>query len=143
MRILSLFYLMISAGLPLVAADPTGFIYWPGGVPPANGPQGAKFDNHGLGISSRDHDGLAEVHENQTDIVVVQKGEATLVAGGELVDSKTIRPGEWQGSSIKDGVKKNLSAGDVVHIPAGMPHQFFVGAGKQITYFVVKVNKPQ
>jgi hypothetical protein len=142
MRILSIFCLIIAAGLPLVAADPPGFIYWPGGVPPANGPKGAKFDNHGLGISSRDHDGLAEVHENQTDIVVVQKGEATLVAGGELVDSKTIRPGELQGSSIKDGVRKNLSAGDVVHIPAGMPHQFFLEAGKQITYFVVKVNKP-
>ena len=142
MRILALSFFIASAVWPLAAADPPGFIYWSGGVPPANGPKGAKFDNHGLGISHRDHDGLAEIHENQTDIVVVQKGEATLVAGGELVDSKTIRPGELQGSSIRDGIKKNLSAGDIVHIPAGMPHQFFLEPGKQITYFVVKVNKP-
>ena len=142
MRILSLSFFIISAALPLAAADPAGFIYWPQGVPPPGSPSGAKFDNHGLGISHRDHDGLAEVHENQTDIVVVQKGEATLVAGGELVDPKTLRPGELQGSSIKDGVRKSLTAGDVVHIPAGMPHQFFLGTGKQITYFVVKVNKP-
>jgi mannose-6-phosphate isomerase-like protein (cupin superfamily) len=142
MRIRPVSFLMIWATLPLVAADPPGFVYWPGGVPPANGPKGAKFDNHGLGITSRDHDGLAEVHENQTDIVVVQKGEATLVAGGELVDSKTIRPGELQGSAIKDGIRKNLSAGDIIHIPAGMPHQFLLEGGKQITYFVVKVNKP-
>ena len=141
-RVLTILLLITSATWPHVAADPAGFVYWPGGIPPANGPKGAKFDNHGLGISSRDHDGLAEVHENQTDIIVVQKGEATLVAGGELVDAKTIRPGELQGSSIKDGVKKSLSPGDIVHIPAGMPHQFFLEPGKQITYFVVKVNKP-
>jgi mannose-6-phosphate isomerase-like protein (cupin superfamily) len=117
-------------------------VYWPQGVPPASGAKGAKFDNHGLGVSHRDHSGLAEVHENQTDIMVIQKGEATLIAGGELVEGKTIRPGELQGSSIKDGVKKTLSSGDVVHIPPGMPHQFLLEPGKQITYFVVKVNKP-
>jgi mannose-6-phosphate isomerase-like protein (cupin superfamily) len=128
--------------MPLSAADPAGFVYWPQGVPPASGAKGAKFDNHGLGVSHRDHSGLAEVHENQTDIMVIQKGEATLIAGGELVEGKTIRPGELQGSSIKDGVKKTLSSGDVVHIPPGMPHQFLLEPGKQITYFVVKVNKP-
>ena len=61
--------------------------------------------------------------------------------GRQIVDPKTETPGEVRGPSIKDGVKKNLSAGDIVHIPAGMPHQFFVEPGKQITYFVVKVNK--
>jgi mannose-6-phosphate isomerase-like protein (cupin superfamily) len=126
----------------LRAADPAGFVYWPKGAPPAEGPKGAKFDNHGLGISHRDKDGLAEVHENQTDIMVVQNGEATLEVGGEVVNPKTIRPGEIQGTAIKDGVKKSLAAGDVVHIPAGMPHQFFLEPGKKITYFVVKVNKP-
>jgi uncharacterized RmlC-like cupin family protein len=35
-----------------------------------------------------------------------------------------------------------VSAGDVVHIPAGVPHQFFVQPGKQVTYFVVKVDNP-
>lgn len=127
---------------PLAAADPPGFVYWPKGVPPASGSKGAKFDNHGLGISHRDHSGLAEVHENQTDIMVVQGGEATLIVGGELVSSKTIRPGELQGESIKGGVKKTLSPGDIVHVPPGMPHQFVLDPGKQITYFVVKVNKP-
>ena len=53
---------------------------------------------------------------------------------------KTETPGEIRGASIKNGVRKSVSAGDVVHIPAKMPHQFFLEPGKQITYFVVKVN---
>jgi len=123
------------------AADPAGFVYWPKGVP-AGDPKSAKFDNHALSVSHRDKDGVAELHEKQTDIVVVQSGGATLVVGGELVDRKESGPGEIRGTSIRDGVSHKLAAGDVFHIPAGMPHQFFVPAGQQITYFVVKVDKP-
>ena len=47
--------------------------------------------------------------------------------------------GEIQGDSIKGGVSKKVSTGDIIHIPAGVPHQFFVDPGKQITYFVLKV----
>ena len=126
----------------LTAADPSGFVYWPKGTPPEGGPKGAKFDNHALGVTHRDKSGGAELHENQADVAVIQSGEATLIVGGELIDAKTTRPGELLGSGIKDGVKKSLSPGDVIHIPAGMPHQFFLEPGKEITYFVVKVTKP-
>ncbi|MEO7145045.1 MAG: cupin domain-containing protein [Bryobacteraceae bacterium] len=137
--------LLLLSGFALVsvmAADPAGFVYWPKGAPPSAGPKSARFDNHSLSVSHRDKNGVAELHENQTDIMVVESGEATLVAGGEVVDPKNDGHGEVRGPSIKNGVKKNLSAGDVVHIPAGMPHQFFLAPGQQITYFVVKVNKP-
>lgn len=126
----------------LTAADPAGFVYWPKGVPPAGAAKGAKFDNHGLSVSHREKDGVAEVHEGQADIMVIQTGEATLMVGGEVVSPKTESPGEIRGPSIRNGVKKSVAAGDVVHIPVGMPHQFFVAPGKQITYFVVKVSKP-
>jgi mannose-6-phosphate isomerase-like protein (cupin superfamily) len=140
MRIRPLLLAALVAGA-LAAADPAGLVYWPKGTPPAGG-KGAKFDNHGLGVSHRDKSGVAEVHENQTDIVFVQSGEAKLVVGGHVVDQKTESPGEIRGSAIKDGVEKMLSPGDVVHIPYGMPHQFFLEPGKQITYLVVKVTKP-
>ena len=132
----------LSAVMAAGAADPTGLVYWPKGVPPSGGPKGAKFDNHGLGISHRDKDGVAELHENQSDIMVIQSGEAKLVVGGEVTGAKTESPGEIRGAGITNGVEKMLSAGDVIHIPFGMPHQFFVAPGKQITYFVVKVTKP-
>lgn len=132
---------MVFTALVMQAAEPAGFVYWPKGVV-AGDPKAGKFDNHALSVSHRDKDGVVELHEKQADIIVVQSGEATLVVGGELVGRTQSGPGEFRGTSIKDGVSKALSAGDVIHIPAGMPHQFFVPAGKQINYFVVKVDKP-
>lgn len=126
----------------LAAADPTGFVIWPKGVPPAGAKEGAKFANHGLSVSHRDKNGIPELHEKQTDIMVIQSGEASILVGGEVVDAKTTAPGEIRGVSIKNGVKKAVSAGDVVHIPSNTPHQFFVEPGKKVTYFVVKVDNP-
>jgi mannose-6-phosphate isomerase-like protein (cupin superfamily) len=125
---------------PLFAQDPAGFVLWPKGVPPSK--EGAKFENHSLGISHRDKSGVAELHEKQTDIFVIQSGEATLVVGGEVIDPKTVSPGEVRGTGIRGGVRKSVGPGDVVHIPAKMPHQFFLEAGKEITYFAMKVDTP-
>src|ERR1700761_5823380 len=89
---------------PAFAADPAGFLYWHNGAPADGGPKTAKFENHGLSIPHRDKSGQGEVHQNQTDIMVIQSGEATITVGGELVDGKTTRPGELLGTSIKGGV---------------------------------------
>ncbi len=124
--------------LAAMAADPQGFIYWEKGVASA----APKFENHSLSVSHRDKDGVAEVHDKQTDIFVIQSGEAKLTVGGTLVGQSTVGPGEHRGTAIEGGVTKTLGAGDVVHIPSKMPHQFFVEAGKQISYFVVKVDNP-
>lgn len=135
---LKLCVLITGFTLSLTAADPEGFVYWPKGVA-AKAP---KFANHGLSVSHRDKDGVAELHEKQTDIMVVQSGEAKLTVGGTLVNQTTASPGELRGTAIKDGVTKTIAAGDVIHIPSNMPHQFFLEPGKQITYFVVKVDNP-
>jgi uncharacterized RmlC-like cupin family protein len=34
-----------------------------------------------------------------------------------------------------------VRAGDVVHIPAGMPHQMLLSQGESITYFVIKAEE--
>jgi mannose-6-phosphate isomerase-like protein (cupin superfamily) len=129
----------LTAITPLTAADPPGFVIWPKGVPPADLKGKLDFGNHALSISHRDKNGVVEVHEKLVDVFVVQSGEAILVVGGEVVGSRATGPGEIQGDSIKGGVSKNVSTGDVIHIPAGVPHQFFLDPGKEITYFVVKV----
>ncbi len=130
--------LITASTAALGAADPEGFIYWPkGAVSPA-----PKFPNHALSVSHRDKDGVAEMHEKQTDIMVVQSGEAKLMVGGTIVNQTTASPGEFRGTAIKDGVTKVLGPGDVIHIPSHVPHQFFVEKGKQISYFVVKVDNP-
>ena len=45
-------------------------------------------------------------------------------------------------ASIKGGTEKKLAAGDVATIPAKVPHQVKLDAGKAFTYFVVKVTQP-
>jgi len=144
------------AAVPLLAADPPGFVIWSGSelkgygkklAPKMNekkvaSERLASFGNHLAMIAHREADGEAEVHETQADLFVVQGGAATLVVGGEMVDGKTTAPGEVRGPSIKGGERKPLGPGDVVHIPAKVPHQLLVPTGTPFTYFVVKVDTP-
>ena len=51
-------------------------------------------------------------------------------------------PNEMRAASIKGGTEKKLAAGDVVTIPAKTAHQLKLDAGKQFTYFYVKVTQP-
>ncbi len=100
----------------------------------------ASFGNHNILVAHREGNGEAELHETQNDVMVIESGEATLIVGGTVVDPKTTAPNEIRGPSIKGGEKKSLAAGDVIHIPVKVPHQMLVENGKQITYFVVKIN---
>ena len=138
----------------LDAADPNGFALWKGTVVRNSGKELAgkiddqkfafqplaTYQNHLLGISYREGSGSAELHENQTDILIVENGEATLVVGGTMVEPKTIKPHEVRGSSIQGGEIKQLVLGDIVHIPANVPHQLKIAAGKKFTYLVIKVD---
>jgi mannose-6-phosphate isomerase-like protein (cupin superfamily) len=72
--------------------------------------------------------------------MIVQSGEATLVVGNDVVDAKNTSPTEIRGSSIRNGIERKVSAGDVINMPAGLPHQFLLEPGKQITYIDVVVN---
>src|SRR5579863_10012613 len=100
----------------------------------------ASSGNHNFLVAHREGNGEAELHETQNDVIVIESGEATLIVGGTVVDPKTTAPNEIRGPSIKGGEKKSLAAGDVIHIPVKVPHQMLVENGKQITYFVVKIN---
>ena len=74
------------------------------------------------------------------DVFIVAGGKAALVVGGSVVEGKTTAPGEIPGRSISGGDKKNLSAGDIVHIPARVPHQLLIDSGSQFNYVIVKVD---
>jgi len=102
----------------------------------------AAFGNHLTMLARREADGTGEIHESQVDFFFVQSGTATLVYGGELPGARTTAPGELRGPAVKGGERKTLNPGDVVHIPAKVPHQLLVPAGKAFTYFVIKVDTP-
>ena len=85
--------------------------------------------------------GQAEVHDKETDVLYITDGEATFVTGGAMVGGKKTKAGQWRGTDIKGGESHHLSKGDVIVIPAGVPH-WFKEVPKSVSYFVVKVIKP-
>jgi mannose-6-phosphate isomerase-like protein (cupin superfamily) len=91
--------------------------------------------------SRRVKPGGAEVHEKETDIFYVVDGAATFVTGGTVTDPRTTRPAQIAGSGITGGESRRIAKGDVIVIPAGVPHWFKEVDGF-INYFVVKVVKP-
>jgi mannose-6-phosphate isomerase-like protein (cupin superfamily) len=138
----------------LAAADPEGFAVWKGTVVINSREELSRkideqkfawqglgtYGNHLIGISHREGDGSAELHETQTDIMIVDSGNATLIVGGTIVAPKTVKPHEVRGPSIEGGEKKELSPGDIVHIPANIPHQLKIADGTKFTYLVIKVD---
>jgi mannose-6-phosphate isomerase-like protein (cupin superfamily) len=100
-----------------------------------------KYPHHYTMLAYRQHSGGGEVHQNFADVFFVLDGHATVITGGSLVEAKTTAPGEMRGTSVDGGSRQDLKAGDVVHIPAGMPHQTLVADGESVVYFVVKVEE--
>jgi len=90
-------------------------------------------------VAHREGSGQAEWHEKEADVMFISAGDVTMVYGGTIIDEKTTAPGEKRGSAIKGGTLAKLGAGDVLHIPAKVPHQMILTAGAQVTYFVTKV----
>jgi mannose-6-phosphate isomerase-like protein (cupin superfamily) len=87
----------------------------------------------------RDHPGEVEIHNLDTDIIYVLSGTATFVTGGTPVAAKTTAPDEIRGQAIQGGDSHRLSKGDVIIVPAGVPH-WFQEVKAPFLYFVVKVH---
>lgn len=96
-----------------------------------------EVDGYKVHASRREGPGVAEVHDWETDVVYVLEGSATLVTGGRVVDPKVTEPGQIRGPVIQGGESRRIARGDVIVIPAGVPHWFKEVQGP-MTYFVVK-----
>src|SRR6478609_7303817 len=94
-----------------------------------------KYPHHYTMLAFRNRNGGGELHENYADLFYILDGRATVVTGGDLADRKTTAPGEIRGSAVNGGSRHDVKAGDVIHIPAGTPHQMLVPEGSTITYF--------
>jgi hypothetical protein len=93
-----------------------------------------------------EHDTL--INDRTTSIFVVLDGAGTLVTGGKLAnpaplpsddpDLKLVGSGS-RGNGIQNGQSRRISKGDVMIIPAGVPHGFSA-IEKSITYEVVRID---
>jgi len=81
----------------------------------------AEARGYALDAGRRTGPGAAELHERVTDVMHVVQGTATVVTGGE------------------GGTPHEIGPGDVLVIPAGVPHEF-VAASDPFLYLVVKVE---
>jgi quercetin dioxygenase-like cupin family protein len=100
-----------------------------------------EYPQHYAMLSFRSRDGVAELHENFADVFYVLDGRATLVTGGTVAGAHRVGPGEVRGSSVEGGARQELRAGDVAHVPAGVPHQMLVAGEKTVTCLVMKVQE--
>jgi uncharacterized RmlC-like cupin family protein len=94
-------------------------------------------------LAFRNKDGGAELHEKYADIFIIIDGSATLLSGGELESPTTSAPGEMKGTAVLHATCTVLAKGDIVHIPANMPHQLLVPSNTTLTYFVVKLKEKE
>ena len=83
----------------------------------------------------------AEVHEAYSDTLMVLDGQATLVTGGILENARRVSPVEIMGAAIGGGSRRELRSGDVIHVPASMPHQLLLAGEKALSYLVLSVRE--
>ena len=143
MRRMILFTTMLWVALVSEAKAPAVTYFDSGTVSAAFAKGAVLFDGHGgnymVHASRREAPGMAEIHTKDADIVYVLDGTATLVTGGTAIDAKATAEGELRGAAITGGDTRELKKGDVIIVPAGVPHWF-----KEVTnpflYYVVKVR---
>src|SRR5690349_11539073 len=136
---------LVTLAAVMTAADQTGFGRWSAAELKTREAELAKhvaadhssretladYGDHRFRLLYRDADGLPEQHDHIIDVVIVQSGEGTLVVGGKMIDLKasSVGVGEYVGTGIEGGERRALAPGDLVHIPAKIPHSFLVARG--------------
>lgn len=144
---------VIGLSASIAAQDPKGFAMWKASELKSHDAELSKhvaadhssretladYGDHRFRMLYRDADGNPEQHDAIIDIVMVQSGTGTLQMGGTLVGKRGSGNGEWLGTRLDGGDRHPLGPGDIVHIPAGVPHSFLVPSGGHITYVLLKI----
>lgn len=151
MQIRPVLFLLAATG---VVASPLGYTHWTAEqiqdrektlpakmskVKVATASLGA-WGNHSMSLVHREGSGEAELHETQSDILIIRDGEGSIVVGGTIPDSRRTAAHEIRGSRIEGGEKQPLHPGDVLHVAPRTPHQILLEPGHRIDYFAVKVD---
>jgi len=153
-RILSRLLLLAVLSAPVIAAETPGFSLWKAselqqriatlsksvGADHSSRETLADYGDHRFRLLYRDADGNPEQHDRIVDIVMVQSGEGTLVLGGKMLGLRAgSGAGEYVGTSLEGGERHPLGPGDVLQIPARVPHAFLVPRGKHVAYVLLKI----
>jgi quercetin dioxygenase-like cupin family protein len=102
----------------------------------------ANYRGHYTMLTARTASGGGELHAHYSDFLIVLDGEGTEMTGGTMVDPKEGPNGETRGKMLEGATPHLLHKGDVIHIPAGTPHQAIEAPGQSIIIYVIKVEAP-
>ena len=91
-------------------------------------------------VTERTSTGDAELHMEWNDIFIVQHGHAKILVGGQIKGNHETSPSEWRGGEITGAKEYSLAEGDMLLIPAGLPHKAVVTDGP-FTYLAIKTPK--
>jgi mannose-6-phosphate isomerase-like protein (cupin superfamily) len=154
---LVLLLLVLCAATPVSAQSNPEIVYWPASTlrdysstlkDRQTGKQTmsaseilSDLGNHKFEILRRDGSGTGELHQNWTDVFIVQGGEATILYGGTIEEARDTGNGEIRGPRHLGGKSQRVSAGDVLVMPPGVAHQTIVEPGKLFFVLIVKVQR--
>jgi mannose-6-phosphate isomerase-like protein (cupin superfamily) len=84
-----------------------------------------------------------EVHARWDDLVLVKSGTGAIELGDSLLGSEYRATGERIGGRFHQSYQVVVHAGDIVRIPAVVPHAFIVSGKEPLDYLVIKQRRPE
>ena len=88
-------------------------------------------------------------HDQVTEVYTIIEGSGTMVTGGKMTDSERIKPEDptvrvlvgpsMRGGPLENGESRRVGPGDMIIVPAGVPH-WFSSIDGAIKYSVVRVD---
>ena len=74
-----------------------------------------------VGLEYRTPKGIASVHKNDGEFMLVLEGEGVIVSGGTVVNPKDLGA-NIDGEAIQGGTDIRMKKGDWIFVPKGLPH---------------------
>ena len=149
----ALFALAAMSASPVVAqaADPTGFAAGADvtaqvaamgkAMKPGQGFAWQPLVRDGQTVAALEYwkaPGRPAVHPDQAEYAIVVAGAGVLISGGTLAAPTRVKPDLTEGDRIVGGTTRTLGPGDVLLVPAGVPHWFGI-TGERLVLLGMKL----
>jgi mannose-6-phosphate isomerase-like protein (cupin superfamily) len=101
------------------------------------------FPGHSTMLSVRLRSGTVETCERFAQLIFVLEGQATVVFGFKTEEISNASAGPVITATIINGSKKQLRAGDVLHIAAGTPYQLLLAGDRTLGCLVIRIRETE
>lgn len=99
------------------------------------------YEGHSIYLVLRGRTGTAELHETESDLYIAERGRATFVIGGELVEPEELPRRQRRGTAIRGGRSQTLGPGDIVHVPEAVSHHLVIDPSEPFMYILIKFDE--